>query len=49
VPHARQGQLQAFRQNFSKVNLSYARKKNLTPYDVLTIASMVGARGGGGE
>jgi UPF0755 protein len=34
-------QLQAFRQNFSKVNLSYARKKNLTPYDVLTIASMV--------
>jgi len=34
-------QLQAFRQNFSKVNLSYARKKNLTAYDVLTIASMV--------
>jgi UPF0755 protein len=34
-------QLQAFRQNFSNVNLSYARKKNLTPYDVLTIASMV--------
>jgi UPF0755 protein len=34
-------QLQAFRQTFSKVNLSYARRKNLTPYDVLTIASMV--------
>jgi UPF0755 protein len=34
-------QLQAFRQNFSKVSLAYARKKNLTPYDVLTIASMV--------
>jgi uncharacterized YceG family protein len=34
-------QLQAFRQNFGKVNLSYAKKKNLTPYDVLTIASMV--------
>jgi UPF0755 protein len=34
-------QLQAFKQNFSKVNLSFARKKNLTPYDVLTIASMV--------
>jgi UPF0755 protein len=34
-------QLQAFRQNFSKVNLSYARRKNLTAYDVLTIASMV--------
>ena len=34
-------QLQAFRQNFSKVSLSYAHKKNLTAYDVLTIASMV--------
>ncbi|HEY1594178.1 MAG TPA: endolytic transglycosylase MltG [Thermoleophilaceae bacterium] len=34
-------QLQAFKQNFAKVDLSYARKKNLTPYDVLTIASMV--------
>jgi UPF0755 protein len=34
-------QLQAFRQNFSKVNLSYAHRKNLTAYDVLTIASMV--------
>jgi UPF0755 protein len=34
-------QLQAFRQNFSRVSLAYARKKNLTPYDVLTIASMV--------
>jgi uncharacterized YceG family protein len=34
-------QLQTFRQNFSKVNLSYAHKKNLTAYDVLTIASMV--------
>jgi len=34
-------QLQTFRQNFSKVNLSYARKKNLSPYDVLIIASMV--------
>jgi uncharacterized YceG family protein len=34
-------QLQAFRQNFGKVSLTYARKKNLTRYDVLTIASMV--------
>jgi UPF0755 protein len=34
-------QLDAFGQNFSRVNLRYARKKNLTPYDVLTIASMV--------
>jgi UPF0755 protein len=34
-------QLAAFRQNWKKVDLSYARKKNLTPYDVLIIASMV--------
>jgi uncharacterized YceG family protein len=34
-------QLQAFRQNLSKVNLAYAHKKNLTAYDVLIIASMV--------
>ena len=34
-------QLAAFEQNWSKVDLAYARKKNLTPYDVLTIASMV--------
>jgi uncharacterized YceG family protein len=34
-------QLQAFRQNLAKVNLSYAHKKNLTAYDVLIIASMV--------
>jgi UPF0755 protein len=34
-------QLQAFRANWAKVNLRYARSKNLTPYDVLTIASMI--------
>ena len=34
-------QLEAFRENWAKVNLRYARKKNLTPYDVLIIASMV--------
>jgi len=34
-------QLAAFRENWAKVNLAYARKKNLTPYDVLTIASLV--------
>jgi UPF0755 protein len=34
-------QLQTFRQSFAKVDLGYARKKNLTPYDVLIIASMV--------
>jgi len=36
-----QDQLDAFGQNFSRVDLRYARKKNLTPYDVLTIASMI--------
>jgi UPF0755 protein len=34
-------QLEAFKQNFEKVDLRYARSKNLTPYDVLIIASMV--------
>jgi uncharacterized YceG family protein len=35
------GQLTAFRKAFARVNLSYARSKNLTPYDVLKIASMI--------
>jgi peptidoglycan lytic transglycosylase G len=34
-------QLQAFQQNWHKVDMAYARSKNLTPYDVLTIASIV--------
>jgi UPF0755 protein len=34
-------QLQAFRQNFATVSLVAARRKNLTPFDVLTIASLV--------
>ena len=34
-------QLATFKENFPKVGMSYARKKNLTPYDVLTIAAMV--------
>ena len=34
-------QLQAFCENWTALDLSYARKKNLTPYDVLIIASMV--------
>jgi UPF0755 protein len=34
-------QLTAFHENWSKVNLSYSRSKNLTPYDVLIIASLV--------
>jgi UPF0755 protein len=34
-------QLEAFRRNWAKLKLAYARSKNLTPYDVLIIASMV--------
>ncbi len=34
-------QLQAFRDNIAEVNMKYAKPKNLTVYDVLTIASMV--------
>lgn len=34
-------QLRTFRQRFATVNLAYARSKNLTPYDVLIIASMI--------
>jgi UPF0755 protein len=34
-------QLAEFTSMFGRLNLSYARSKNLTPYDVLTIASMV--------
>jgi uncharacterized YceG family protein len=34
-------QLAAFKSEWGKVDLSYARSKNLTPYDVLTIASMI--------
>jgi uncharacterized YceG family protein len=36
-----QEQLTAFQQNIKGVDMSYAKKKNLTVYDVLTIASMV--------
>jgi uncharacterized YceG family protein len=36
-------QLKTFRQQFSRVNLGYARSKQLTPFDVLTIASLVQA------
>jgi uncharacterized YceG family protein len=34
-------QLQAFKQNIAGLNMSYAKSKNLTIYDVLTIASMI--------
>ncbi len=36
-----QDQFGAFCENWDRVDLAYARKKNLTPYDVLIIASMV--------
>ena len=34
-------QLAAFQTNFGNVDMAYARSKNLTPYDVLKIASIV--------
>jgi uncharacterized YceG family protein len=34
-------QLETFSENFARVNMRYARPRNLTPYDVLIIASMV--------
>ena len=34
-------QLQTFCDNWTSIDLSHARKKNLTPYDVLIIASMI--------
>ena len=34
-------QLDAFAENMNRVDMSYAESKNLTPYDVLTIASMI--------
>jgi uncharacterized YceG family protein len=39
--HLVNAQLAAFRKNWAKVNMRYARSRNLTPYDVLIIASMV--------
>ena len=36
-----QDQLDAFCENWKQVDLGYARSKNLTPYDVLIIASMI--------
>lgn len=43
TPSARlaRDQLEAFLRQWRKVDLRYARSKNLTPYDVLVIASMI--------
>ena len=40
-PQLVQDQLNAFCDNWKQIDLGYARSKNLTPYDVLIIASMV--------
>jgi uncharacterized YceG family protein len=37
----RDQQLAAFKENLASVDMAYAKKKNLTPYDVLIIASMI--------
>ena len=37
----RNRQLDAFRTNFAKVNMTAARRRNLDPYEVLIIASMI--------
>ncbi len=37
----RNRQLDAFEENFAKVNMTQAKRRNLDPYDVLIIASMV--------
>ena len=34
-------QLESFQTNWAKVDLAYAKSRNLTPYDVLIIASMI--------
>jgi UPF0755 protein len=39
-------QLTEFRKEWRKVGMSYARSKNLTPYDVLKIASMIQGESG---
>jgi UPF0755 protein len=41
APQLVRTQLEEFTARWSTLNLSYARSKNLTPYDVLTIASMI--------
>jgi UPF0755 protein len=41
VTRLREQQLASFKRNFDKVDLKYAKRKNLTAYDVLIIASLV--------
>jgi UPF0755 protein len=41
VTRLREQQLAQFKRNFEKVDLSYAKRKNLNAYDVLIIASLI--------
>jgi UPF0755 protein len=41
IPALVADQLRRFKQQFAKVDMRYARSKNLTPYDVLIIASLI--------
>ena len=41
VSRLRDQQLEQFKSNFDKVDMSYAKRRNLTAYDVLIIASLV--------
>ncbi len=41
IPTLVADQLKTFKQQFGRVNFSYARSRHLTPYDVLTIASII--------
>lgn len=41
IPALVADQLKDFKRHFSTLNLSYARSHNLTPYDVLVVASLV--------
>lgn len=41
IPYLVDRQVEAFQRTLAGIDLSYAAKRNLTPFDVLTIASMV--------
>jgi UPF0755 protein len=41
IPTLVADQLRTFRERFATVNMSYARRKHLTPYQVLIVASMI--------
>ena len=41
VAQCRSGELDAFEDNFKQVDMAYAKRKNLSRYDVLIIASLI--------